>query len=234
MTKRLVIGAVGLAILVVALLGLPVRSSLALAIGWIAAHREIAWVVFIGLYALATVALVPGLLLTVAAGAIFGLTRGVVLVSIGSVAGATAAFFVGRTVARDWVRAKIAAWPRFRGLDRALAERGFWVVLLTRLSPAFPFILLNYAYGVTSVRPGSYVVASWIGMLPATVLYVYAGSLAANLTQAIAGDVHPGPSRWILLGVGLLATVAVSVLVARLATRSLDAEIAPTVAGGPP
>jgi uncharacterized membrane protein YdjX (TVP38/TMEM64 family) len=175
---------------------------------------------------LATVCLVPGLILTLAGGAIFGLPSGVALVSIGSVAGAIAAFFIGRTFAREWIGRRIAAWPRFRALDGALRERGFWIVLLTRMSPAFPFNLLNYAYGVTAVRPRDYIVGSWLGMFPATVLYVYAGSAAASLTQAVSGNVHTGTSGVALLCIGFAATIGVTVLVTRLARRRLDRELA--------
>src|SRR6267378_1017774 len=211
-------GRVVWAIAVLALLAaagwlLPVKQWLTAALTWAAVQREPSALMFIALYVLATVCLVPGLILTLAAGAIFGLARGVALVSAGSVLGASAAFFIGRTFAREWTQQRIAAWPRFRALDGALGERGFWIVLLTRLSPAFPFNLLNYAYGVTAVRPRDYVVGSWIGMFPATVLYVYAGSAAASLTQAMSGNVHTGTSGFALLGVGLAATVGVTVLV---------------------
>ena len=213
----LLIGVVGLA--------LTGKEWLHAALGWTAAHREASGLAFMALYVLATVCLVPGLILTVAGGALFGLARGVVLVSAGSVLGATAAFFIGRTLAREWIGRHIARWPRFRALDGALAERGFWIVLLTRLSPLFPFNLLNYAYGVTAVRPRDYIVGSWLGMLPATVLYVYAGSVAASLAQAIAGRVRTGWSGTMLLVVGLSATVAVAVLVTRLARRRLEHEL---------
>lgn len=201
---------------------LPVREWLAAALEWTAANRRVAALAFVGLYVVATVALLPGLLLTVAAGAIFGLAIGVVLVSLASVLGATAAFFVGRTVARNWVSNKIAGWPRFRALDSALGERGFLIVLLTRLSPLFPFNLLNYAYGVTAVKPHQYILGSWIGMFPGTLLYVYAGSVAANLAQVLAGEVETGTAGQILLVVGLLATVIVTALVTRVARRYLE------------
>ncbi len=205
---------------------LPLQEWLRAALSWADAHREIAWVLFILLYVIATVALLPGLILTVAAGALFGVTRGVVLVSIGSVLGATAAFAVGRTLAREWISRKIEAWPKFRALDRALGARGFTIVLLTRLSPIFPFNLLNYAYGVTAVRLRDYVFGSWIGMLPGTVLYVYAGSAAATLAQALAGDVDTGRAGQALLWLGLGATVAVTILVTRVARRQLERQLA--------
>jgi uncharacterized membrane protein YdjX (TVP38/TMEM64 family) len=224
--KRGVLLVVLLAAFAAAVIALPVRDWLTVALRWTAEHREIAWLIYIALYVVATVCLLPGLILTIAAGALFGLGMGTALASAGSVLGAIAAFFVGRTLARDWVGHKIEAWPRFRALDRALATRGFWVVLLTRLSPLFPFNLLNYAYGITAVRARDYIVASWIGMLPATVLYVYAGTLAASLTAVFAGNAELGSARYVLLGVGLAATLAVTILVARLASRALDRELA--------
>jgi uncharacterized membrane protein YdjX (TVP38/TMEM64 family) len=205
---------------------LPVREMLAAALAWSDANREIAWLAFIILYVIATVCFVPATPLTLAAGAIFGLGTGAVLVSAGSTLGATAAFFVGRTIARDWVSARIAAWPKFRALDRAVAARGFWIVLLTRLSPAFPFFLVNYAFGLTAVKPREYVLGSWLGMMPATVAYVYAGTLAASVSQALTGKAQVGASGWVLLGVGLVATVAVTVLVTRVASGYLAREIA--------
>ena len=120
---------------------------------------------------------------------------------------------------------QISAWPKFRALDSALGERGFLIVLLTRLSPLFPFNLLNYAYGVTAVKPRQYVLGSWIGMLPGTLLYVYAGSVAANLAQVLAGDVKTGAAGNVLLVVGLLATVAVTVVVTRVARGYLEREV---------
>ena len=227
MTGRVVWAIAVLALLAAAGWSLPVREWLAAALTWAAAHRAPSALVFVALYVLATVCLVPGLILTLAGGAIFGLAPGVALVSAGSVLGASAAFFIGRTFARDWTQQRIAAWPRFRALDGALGERGFWIVLLTRLSPLLPFNLLNYAYGVTAVRPRDYVAASWLGMLPATVLYVYAGSAAANLAQALSGRVRTGRTGTVLWVVGLAATVAVTALVTRLARRQLEHELAP-------
>jgi len=206
---------------------LPWKPWLGAALRWAAAHREPSALAFVALYVLASVCLVPGLILTLAGGAIFGLARGVVLVSAGSLLGASAAFFIGRTFAREWTQQRIAAWPRFRALDGALGERGLWIVLLTRLSPLFPFNLLNYAYGVTAVRPRDYIAGSWLGMLPATVLYVYAGSAAASLAQALAGGVRTGRAGTVLLVVGLAATVTVAALVTRVARRRLEQELAP-------
>lgn len=219
------------ALLIAAALTLPLQQWLRAAIEWTAANREVAGAAFVALYIVATVCFVPGLPLTLAAGAIFGVVYGSVLVSIGSTLGATAAFFAGRTVARDWVRRRIAAWPKFVAVDRAVESRGFFVVLLTRLSPLFPFFLLNYAYGVTAAKPRDYVLGSWLGMMPATVAYVYAGSLAANVSQALAGEAQLGSTGWLLLGLGLAATIVVTVLVTRVARGFLEREIGSTGEG---
>jgi uncharacterized membrane protein YdjX (TVP38/TMEM64 family) len=228
--RRLVIAIVVMTLVAAALWLLPIKPWLLALLQWTAAHREQAWTLFILTYVIATVCFLPATILTLAAGAIFGLVTGSVLVSIGSTLGATAAFFVGRSVARQWISRRIAAWPRFRALDAALGERGFLIVLLTRLSPAFPFFLLNYAYGVSSVKPRDYIAGSWIGMMPATVAYVYLGTLAASLAQVVSGGAagasQVGSLRWALLALGVVATITVTVVVTKLASRQLDKSLA--------
>ena len=173
-------------------------------------------VLFVAIYIVATVFFLPGSVLTLGAGAVFGVALGSVYVSIASTLGATAAFLVGRYLARDWVAKKIEGNAAFAAIDRAVAAEGWKIVGLTRLSPAFPFSLLNYAFGVTRVSLRDYVLASWIGMMPGTVMYVYVGSLARA-----AGDRTRTPGEWALYGLGLLATIAVTVFVTRLARRAL-------------
>lgn len=174
-------------------------------------------VAFIGLYAAATVLLFPGWALTLAAGAMFGVVQGSLWVSVGSTLGATLAFLLGRHGARAIVVGKIARSRRFAALDRAVAREGWKIVLLSRLSPVLPFTLLNYAFGLTGVKLVSYVWASWLGMLPGTVMYVYLGSLARATTL----ERSRSTGEWILYGVGLIATLAVTVRVTRLARNAL-------------
>lgn len=182
-----------------------------------------AWggVIFVGIYVAATVCFIPGSVLTLGAGAVFGVAWGSVLVSAGSTLGATAAFLVGRYLARDAIARKIAGNARFAAIDQAVAREGWKIVGLTRLSPVFPFTLLNYAFGLTQVRLGHFVLASWIGMMPGTVMYVYLGSLA----QAAAGERTRTTGEWVLYGVGLLATVVVTVFVTRVAKQALAKRI---------
>jgi len=178
--------------------------------------------VFVVGYALAVVAFVPASLLTLAAGAIFGIGAGTAYVFVAAVIGSSLAFLVSRYVARRGIERKLAGNRKFAAIDRAVGRQGRRIVFLLRLSPAFPFNLLNYGLGLTSVRFTDYLVAS-LGMLPGTLLYVYSGKAAGDVA-ALAGGAAParGASHYVLLGVGLLATAVVTVLVTRIARRALD------------
>jgi uncharacterized membrane protein YdjX (TVP38/TMEM64 family) len=172
---------------------------------------------FILVYAVGTVLFVPGSILTLGAGALFGVWWGSLYVSLGSTLGATCAFLVGRHFARDWVESRIEGKSSFEAMDRAVAAEGWKIVFLTRLSPIFPFALLNYAFGLTRVSLTGYVVASWVGMMPATVMYVFVGSLARD--GALRHSRPPG--EWALYATGLVATIVVTVWVTRMARRAL-------------
>lgn len=176
---------------------------------------------FVAGYALAAVALVPGSFLTLAAGAIFGVGKGTALALVAATLGASLAFLVSRYVARGLVERHLAGNRRFAAIDRAIATRGRRIVLLLRLSPLFPFNLLNYALGLTAVRFADYLVAS-IGMLPGTLLYVYFGKVAGDVARLAGGTaVRRGPAYYVVLGLGLLATAAVTAILARTARRAL-------------
>jgi uncharacterized membrane protein YdjX (TVP38/TMEM64 family) len=148
-----------------------------------------------------------------------------VIVSFASTTGATCAFLVGRFLARDWVAEKLQGLPRFSALDKAVGEQGAVVVLLTRLSPIFPFSLLNYGLGLTQVKLSHYVMASWLGMIPGTVLYVYLGSIASNLTSIFAGDLADLPASNWLFYLGLGATAVLTIAITRIATRALNSRL---------
>gem|GEM_PF-234943 len=222
---RVALAALLLAALAVALYHLPVRDWFLAFLGWSRGVGLWGPVALAALYVGACVLLLPGSLLTLGAGFAFGLLPGIAAVMAGSVAGAGAAFLLGRTVARNWVAARIAASPRFAAIDAAVADHGFKIVLLLRLSPLFPFNLLNYGLGVTRVRFLDYLLASWIGMAPATVMYVYLGTAASSLAEVAAGG-GGGSGRLALLFAGLLATVAVTVVLTRIARRALRAATA--------
>ncbi len=224
MAKPLIFG-LALVILVAAALAFPVTEWLQSFFAWIQANPGIAWGVFVLFYILAVVLMLPGSLLTLGAGYLFGLGTGFVIVSLASTLGATCAFILGRFAARDWVAGKLTAMPRFAALDRAVGERGALVVLLTRLSPAFPFSLLNYALGLTQVPLKTYVLVSWLGMIPGTLLYVYLGSIAQDLTALFSGELGQSPVGNSLMYVGLGATLILTVLITRFASGALEQQL---------
>ncbi|MBK1853427.1 TVP38/TMEM64 family protein [Verrucomicrobiaceae bacterium 5K15] len=178
--------------------------------------------VFISFYILATVLFIPGSLITLAAGFLFGVGWGTLYVSLASVAGASAAFLIGRYVARDWVMKKIEHRPKFRAIDEAVGEEGSKIVFLLRLSPVFPFTLLNYALGLTQISFGRYVLASWIGMLPGTLLYVYLGSLFKSLAELAGGEREKTNTEWVFYGLGLLATLIVTIYITKIARKAIN------------
>lgn len=191
---------------------------------WIAGLGALAPVAFVAIYILACVLFLPGSILTIGAGVIFGVVRGSIYASIAATLGATAAFLVGRYFARDWVAARLEGYPKFKAIDQAVGREGWKIVLLTRLSPVFPFNLLNYAYGLTRVSLRDYVLTSWAGMIPGTILYVYLGSLSGDLARAAAGDGVQAPNSsagWVVKGIGLAATIAVAVYATRIGSRAL-------------
>ena len=178
--------------------------------------------IFIIVYILACVLMLPGSLLTLAAGVIFGVVWGTVAVSVGSVTGAAMAFLIARYVARDSFSKKIEKYPKFRAIDKAIGDGGWKIVAMLRLSPAVPFNLQNYLYGLTRIRFWTCVGTSWLAMLPGTVMYVYIGFVTKQGVQAAAGSQQAASTgKWVLTGVGLLATVAVTVYVTKLATKTI-------------
>ena len=179
-------------------------------------------VAFVAGYVVATVAFVPGSLLTLGAGAIFGLVRGTVFVLAGATLGASAAFLVSRYLARGAVERRLAGNARFAAIDRAVGAQGRKIVILLRLSPVVPFNLLNYALGLTRVRFRDFVIAS-VGMLPGTLLYVYYGKVAGDVARLAGGEGVPrGAGYYGVLGLGLAATVLVTTIVTRTARRALE------------
>lgn len=178
-------------------------------------------VAFIFLYAIATVAFMPGSVLTLGAGAAFGVPKGFVLVSAGATLGACASFLVGRFLVRERIEKLLSGYPAFAAVSKAVGSQGRRVVFLTRLSPILPFNLLNYAYGLTRVGFGDYAAASWAGMLPGTLLYVYLGAAAAEAARAGAGARTRTNWEWALFVAGLAATGLAAWMIGRAAKRAL-------------
>jgi uncharacterized membrane protein YdjX (TVP38/TMEM64 family) len=201
--------------------GFNPQELLRSALEWVNGLGAIGAIAFIAIYTAATVAFFPGSILTLGAGVLFGVGFGSLYVFLGATLGATAAFLVGRYLARGWVSRKISGNAKFHAIDEAVGREGFKIVLLTRLSPVFPFNLLNYAYGVTGVSLKDYVLAS-IGMIPGTIMYVYIGSLAGSIATLGTGTQPTNPSiQWAIRIIGFIATVAVTVYVTRVARKAL-------------
>ena len=187
---------------------------------WIESLGYIGGVAFIAIYILSTIAFVPATILTLGAGVVFGVVWGSLYVFVGATLGSIAAFLIGRYLARDWIGKKIEGNQKFVAIDQAVAHSGFKIVLLTRLSPLFPFNLLNYAFGITGVSFKEYSLAS-IGMLPATVMYVYIGSLAGDVARIGSENQSTDTIKWIIRIVGFIATVVVTVYATRLAQKAI-------------
>lgn len=190
-------------------------------LSWIDNLGQLGMIIFIVIYILAAILFLPGSMLTLGAGVLFGLAKGSIVVSIGSTLGATCAFLIGRYLARDLVGRQIADNKKFKAVDEAVAKEGWKIVLLTRLSPVLPFNLLNYTFGLTKVRLKHYFFASWLGMLPGTIMYVYIGSLAGDLAHLGRSGHTRSTTEWMLYAIGLLATVAVTIFITRLAKKAL-------------
>ncbi len=196
------------------------------ALEWIDGLGAVGAIAFMLIYIVATVAFLPGSILTLGAGVVFGVVLGSIYVFIGATIGAALAFLVGRYFARGWISKKIAGNDKFAAIDRAVGEEGFKIVLLTRLSPVFPFNLLNYGLGVTGVSFKDYVLAS-VGMIPGTIMYVYLGSLAGNIATIGGAEQPTNPTiTWAIRIIGFIATVAVTLYVTKVARKALDESIA--------
>ena len=220
MRKRvLIVVAILATVIVLLLLGRQFAAVVPEFVGWV---EGLGWwgpAIFVIGYAIATVAMVPGTVLTLAAGAMFGIGWGFVWVLIGASLGAISAFLVSRYLARGLVERHFLD-ARFRAVDAAIGEQGFKIVALLRLSPVFPFNVLNYGLGLTRVRFRDYALAC-VAMAPGTLLYVYYGRVAGDLARAAAGSADRGAEYWLFLALGLIATVVVTLFVTRIARRAL-------------
>ena len=181
-------------------------------------------IAFIIIYNIATLLFVPGSILTMGGGVVFGIVWGSIYVFVASTLGATIAFIIGRYFSRDWVSQQLEKHPTFQALDEAVVKEGLKIVFLTRLCPLFPFNLLNYAFGVMRVSLKDYILGS-LGMIPGTVMYVYLGALAGDI--ALIGTAEQPTNwetelvKWSMHGIGLLATVGISIYLAKVANKIL-------------
>lgn len=225
-TPKRALRAVGLAALAgagaLAVATLPLGDWALFIVNWVRGAGLAGVLVFVLCYVVAAVFLLPGSVLTLGAGFVYGPVLGTLVVSPVSVLAATVAFLLARSVARAWVSRRVERDARFAAIDAAVADSGFKILLLLRLSPVLPFNVLNYALGLTRVRLRDYVLGSWLGMLPGTVLYVYLGSLITSASQlASGGRPDAGPWGRVVYWGGLGATLLVTFILTRIARRAL-------------
>jgi uncharacterized membrane protein YdjX (TVP38/TMEM64 family) len=190
-------------------------------VAWINGLGAIAPLIFILTYIVVTVAFLPASVVTLGAGFVFGVVKGSILVFIGAMLGATAAFLIGRFVARDWIAQKVVGNRFFSALDNAIAQEGLNLIFLIRLSPAFPFNLLNYALGLTKISLSDYVMGT-TGIIPGTIMYVYLGSLINDVATLGAGETPSNPTiSWIIKILIFVTVVAISLYIAKIARKAL-------------
>jgi len=197
---------------------LPVKEWVKAFSDWVQTLGALGILLFIGVYALATVLFLPGWIFTVAAGLIYGVIGGTAVALAGAIIGSTLAFLCGRYLVRKRVEAATKGNKKFAAIDKAIGDQGWKIVGLLRLSPLIPFNLSNYFYGVTSVGFVPYVVASAVGMIPGTLLYAYLGGAGK---AGLDGGGGQSSLKYVFLGVGLLATIVVTIIVSRAAKKAL-------------
>lgn len=221
-------------VLLVGILGacwfLPIDKILRDFIVWV--EKDVGpWgpLVFALAYIPCTVLAIPASLLTLGGGYLYGLPIGFITDSVGSTAGATAAFLIGRTIGRSYVTAKLKDYPQFQAITIAIERSGFKIALLLRMVPLLPFNMLNYLLAVTPITCKTYTLASWLGMMPMTLVLVYAGTTIKDITDFSRHDGHFTLARWLLLGSGLFTSVVVVIVVTRVAKdalqRAVDEEV---------
>ncbi|MFN0246673.1 MAG: TVP38/TMEM64 family protein [Kofleriaceae bacterium] len=225
---RLAAGVGVVTAIVVAILVLPVQAWTVSLARWIHAAGKSGVIVFVVAYVVAALLLIPGSALTMVAGFAFGPVWGTILVVPTSMLAAMLAFVAARRAGRERIAHKIDRHPRFAAIDRAMGGAGFKIVCLLRLSPVFPYSILNYALGVSAIRSRDYAAASFIGMLPGTVLYVYLGSAITSAAELAEKPVTGSLATWIYW-VGLVCALVTVVVTTRVAQRALRNELdAPT------
>jgi uncharacterized membrane protein YdjX (TVP38/TMEM64 family) len=177
---------------------------------------------FVALYALLCVLCLPASILTFGAGAIYGFWGGTLLVSLSNVVGAVISLLISRYLVRGWVRRWLDRHPRFQAIDDAVERDGGKIVFLTRLSPVMPFSIINYCLGLTRIAIAPFALASWLGILPSTAAYAFIGHLTGKVTVHGPAHIRENPWFWSFQAVGFLATIILTVVSARLATRALS------------
>jgi uncharacterized membrane protein YdjX (TVP38/TMEM64 family) len=221
---RIVLATLLAAAMIAALAVVPPRQYLAL-LDWIAGLGWRGMLILVGLYAAVCLVFLPGALVTLAAGFLYGAILGGALASLGAVLGGTAAFLVARLIFRQWLNRSLADHPRFSAIDRAVGKQGFKIVLLTRLCSLFPYDLMSYVFGMTPVSLGRYVLATWLGRLPGIAVSAYLGAATraarGSLADLASGRIPATSATQVLLILSLLAMAATVIVIGRIARQAV-------------
>ncbi|HLO85586.1 MAG TPA: TVP38/TMEM64 family protein [Nostocaceae cyanobacterium] len=216
------------AALIIAVKFFPFQENIRHTVLWIKSFGFLAPIIFIIIYNLATLLFIPGSILTIKGGFLFGVFWGSTYVFIAALIGAIGAFLIGRYLSRDWVYQLLEHHPKFKAIDQAVAKEGWKIVLLTRLSPIFPFNLLNYVFGITQVSLKDYVLGS-LGIIPGVITYVYIGSVASDISTLNTADLTVNPQmriwQWTLQGIGLITTILMTIYITKIAQKALAKSI---------
>jgi uncharacterized membrane protein YdjX (TVP38/TMEM64 family) len=196
---------------------LPIREWLEAFKHYVATLGPLGWILYVLAYALCCVLFIPASVLTLSAGAIFGVVKGSIIVLFGATLGAALSFLLARSVMRGKIEAMTASSAKFRALDRAITQEGWKIVALVRCALVFPFTYINYAFGLTGIGFWPYVLATFFGIIPGTIAFVYLGDAAG--TAATATKAHTTALAIKIVG-GVIA-LAVSLFVTRIATRAI-------------
>ncbi len=213
--------AVALLLVLIALWVLPLADIFSAAVQWSQAHPVAGPTVYLIVFPICVVLLVPASWIAMFAGYVYGVPAGIVLASTGASLGAYLAFLNGRTLARDYVGRRMESNRRLHALDRALAERSFFIVFLTRIALVIPYNLLNYMYSVTSIRTKDYIVPSVLGIVPAISLFVFLGGQARSVEQILSGKLDGGNTSILVLIVSSVALLLVVIVLQRAASKVL-------------
>jgi uncharacterized membrane protein YdjX (TVP38/TMEM64 family) len=212
--------------LLAALWFLPLADWLEAAAQWNNSHPVAGAALYLLACVIAAVLFLPGSLIAMSGGYLYGMPIGLGMAALGGALGAIAAFMNGRLFARSWVVGRLEGHPRLQAFDKALYEQSFVIVMLTRLSLVIPFSVLNYLYSVTGVKKVPYMVASAIGLIPMMALWAYVGTLAKNFDEILSGDLDSGSAGQVMFFVGLGAIILVVIIMHRTASRVLKARLA--------
>jgi len=214
--KKLFVALLIVAAIIIAFRLLPVSDWLRAFQAYVKNLGALGYVLYVVVYAICVVAFIPASILTLGAGAIFGFVGGTIVVVIGATIGATLAFLLARTVMRKRIEKMTASNAKFRALDRAIANDGMKIVFLVRLAVVFPFTWVNYAFGLTAIPLWRYVLATLLGIIPATAAFVFASSAAAKAATGETSNI----TKIVYIAGGVAAIIA-SVLIGRIATRAI-------------